>query len=248
MSPFRRTLLNHLAFASISFPKPPLSFDPAAILSAGISKIALIRHGNTNKAPIGGTDFDRQLTELGRDQAKAAGLSYGVDIQPFYPVALCSPAPRCVETAKIFVDAAGVAERQIEFVCNQDLYDGTIQPQGSRLFQKIGYAPLRDYYEDPDEDDRNVAFDILGSYGTSSLSAMEGVAHEGRRTYDSYGGRRTLLFFAHAVYLPAASLCLASAAGCMGGDLDIILDTNTKEAEGYLVDLEEQKCSLLSRP
>ena len=216
MSPFRRTLLNHLAFSSASFPKPPLSFDPAAILSAGIRKVAYVRHGNTNKAPSGGTDFDRRLTELGRDQAKAAGLSYGIDIQPFYPVALCSPAPRCVETAKIFLDAAGVAERQIEFVCNQDLYDGTIQPQGSRLFQKIGYAPLRDYYEDPDEDDRKVAFDILGSYGTSALSAIEEVAHEDRRTYVSDGSRHcrhTLLIFAHAVYLPAAEARHNDAAG-----------------------------------
>ena len=244
MSPFRRTLLNHLAFASASFPKPPLNFYPKAILSAGVSQVAFIRHGNTNKAPIGGTDFDRQLTDLGRDQAKAAGLSYGVDLQPFYPVALCSPAPRCVETAKIFLDAAGVAEEQIELVYNQDLYDGTMQPEGSRLFKKIGYAPLRNYYEDPDEDDRRVAHEVLGSYGISSLNAIKEIAYDSGVSNHS-DDKSTLLFFAHAVYLPAASLCLASASRCMDGGLNLCLDTNTKEAEGYLVDLEKRKCSLL---
>lgn len=236
--------MNHLAFASASFPKPPLSFDPTFILSAGISKVAFIRHGNTNKAPIGGTDFDRQLTDLGRDQARAAGLSYGVDLHPFYPVALCSPAPRCVETAKIFLDAAGVAEEQIKFVYNQDLYDGTMQPEGSRLFKKIGYAPLRDFYEDSDEDDRRVAHEVLGSYAESSLNAIKEVAHDSEMSINS-DDKSTLLFFAHAVYLPGASLCLASASGCMG--VDLCLDTNTKEAEGYLVDLEKRKCSLLCR-
>ena len=245
MSPFRRTLLNHLAFASASFPKPPLNFDPKAILSAGIDKVAFIRHGNTNKALIGGTDFDRQLTDLGRGQAKAAGLSYGVDLQPFHPVALCSPAPRCVETAKIFLDAAGFAEKQIEFVYNQDLYDGTMQPEGSRLFKKIGYAPLRNYYEDPDEDDRRVAHEVLGSYGISSLSAIKEVAHHDGKVSENSDDKSTLLFFAHAVYLPAASLCLASASGCLGEDL--CLGTNTNEAEGYLVDLEKRACSLLCR-
>ena len=244
MRPFRRTLLNHLAFASASFPKPPINFDPKAILSAGIDKVAFIRHGNTNKAPIGGADFDRQLTDLGRDQAKAAGLSYGVDLQPFHPVALCSPAPRCVETAKIFLDAVGVDEKQIEFVYNQDLYDGTMQPEGSRLFKKIGYAPLRNYYEDPDEDDRRVAHEVLGSYGEASLNAIEEIAYDSGVSNNS-DDKSTLLFFAHAVYLPAASLCLASASGCLGGDL--CLDTNTEEAEGYLVDLEKRVCSLLCR-
>ena len=244
MRPFRRTLLNHLAFASASFPKPPLSFDPTSILSAGISKVAFIRHGNTNKAPIGGTDFERQLTDLGNDQAKGAGLSYGTELRPFYPVALCSPAPRCVETAKIFLDAAGVAGEPIEFVYNQDLYDGTMQPEGSRLFKKIGYAPLRKYYEDPDKDDRRVAHEVLGSYGESSLNAITEVARDHGVSNHS-DDKNTFLFFAHAVYLPAASLCLASASGCLGEDL--CLDTNTKEAEGYLVDLETRKCSLLCR-
>jgi len=243
MGPFRRALVNHLAFVSASYPKPPLFFDPAAILSAGINKVAFIRHGNTNKTPTGGNDFDRQLTDLGRDQARAAGTSYGTGIQPFYTLALCSPAPRCVETAKIFLEAVGIGEDQIEFMRKEVLYDGTMQPEGSRLFKKIGYAPLRDYYEDPDLDDRMVSHKILGSYGISSLEAIKEVAED--ITGQSHSGGKTLLFFAHAVYLPAASFCLASAIGCMGEDLDIVLDTNTKEVEGYLVDLEEKKCSLL---
>ena len=150
-----------------------------------------------------------------------------------------------METAKIFLDAAGVAEKQIEFVYNQDLYDGTMQPEGSRLFKKIGYAPLRNYYEDPDEDDRRVAHEVLGSYGISSLNAIKEVAHHDGKVSENSDDKSTLLFFAHAVYLPAASLCLASASGCLGEDL--CLDTNTKEAEGYLVDLEKRACSLLCR-
>ena len=249
MGPFRQTLLNHLAFASANFPRPP-AFDSAILLSCGIGRVAFIRHGNTNKAPSGGADFDRQLTDLGREQARAAGFSYGEDLQPFYHSVLCSPAPRCVETAKIFLDASGMYKNQdqsIELNYNQALYDGTIQPEGSRLFKKIGYAPLRKYYNDTDEEDRIVANEILGSYAISSLKAIEEAASTGAviRNRSSAPDSRTLLFFAHAVYLPAATLGLASAIGCTEDDLDIILDTNTKEAEGYLVSLDDRKCSLL---
>ena len=250
MGPFRQTLLNHLAFASANFPRP-LAFDSAILSSCGIGRVAFIRHGNTNKAPSGGADFDRQLTDLGREQARAASFSYGEDLRPFYHSVLCSPAPRCVETAKIFLDATGMYENQqqpTELNYNQVLYDGAIQPEGSRMFKKIGYAPLRKYYNDTDEEDRIVANEILGSYAMSSLKAIERVASTGAamRNRPSTPGGTALLFFAHAVYLPAASFGLASAIGCTGDDLDIILDTNTKEAEGYLVNVDDRECSLLS--
>ena len=244
MSPFRRSLINlNLVAFSSGPPKPsPNSFDLKVLASSGIGRVAFLRHGNT--APAAGVDFNRQLTDLGRNQAREAGSSYGVDLKPFYPLVLCSPAPRCVETANIFLAAACSDQEHPDFLFDQNLYDGTMQPEGSKLFKKIGYAPLRSYYEDPDEADRNTAHEILGAYSETALNAIQIVA----ATNGDIGEHNcTLILFAHAVYLPAAAFGFASVCGCSNNDLDGILDCNTKEGEGFLVDTSG-KSSLLFRP
>lgn len=236
---------------------------PSALTAAGIGRVAFIRHGNTAPSP-NGVDFERQLTNVGREQSRAAGASYGADrLQPFHQLALCSPAPRCVETANIFLDAAlknsssdSIARTAPELDLVAGLYDGTMQPEGSRLFQLIGYAALRDYLENPNEEDRNAALDVLGSY---AKVALEGIFNSGGRGTTDKGevvgaagnySRKTttLLFFAHAIYLPSAALGLAEFVGCSQSGIDLVLSTNTKEAEGYVVDLLEKEISLLVRP
>ena len=283
MFPLRPTRsVLHLALSSHfgeSFNPSASSGIITALISGGIGRVAFVRHGNTAPSETG-ADFDRLLTDLGRDQAQSAGSSYGRDLFEipvggcggsavggggFHPAALCSPAPRCVETANIFLDAAarrgGVtspAPSSPLLVMFPDLYDGTMQPEGSRLFREIGYAPLRDYVERPHDDGcggdrREVARSVLGDYARSALGAIRKVAEEGtleadRRPPDT---TTTLLLFAHAIYLPAAALGLAEACGCDGGGFrgtDLILSTNTKEAEGYLVDVDRQEIHLLQRP
>lgn len=230
-------------------------------LESGITKVAFIRHGNTSPASV---DFERTLTEVGRTQARIAGASYGTKLHPFSDEAICSSAPRCVETANIFLES--LAETLVQQQQQQDLsmseesnipklslqsqlYDGTMQPEGSRLFNEIGYAPIRSYLANKNLDDADAAKVVLGKYASSSLDMMYDLAQEGKKlviTNERDIGR-TLLFFAHAVYLPSAALSLAAALDCYDG-LDLILDTNTKEAEGYCIDIFNENVSLLCLP
>lgn len=233
----------------------PPSEIQTTFLESGISKVAFIRHGNTAPAPI---DFERTLTDLGRSQSRAAGASYGIDLYPFCDEALCSSAPRCVETANLFLKSLAESMQQEDnqgeyampkLSLQDNLYDGTMQPEGSRLFAKIGYAPVRSYLENDNLDDAEAARIVLGNYARSSLDTMISAATK-ERSYNATPDldvERTLLFFAHAVYLPSAALCLAAALDCNDG-MDLILDTNTKEAEGYCIDVDKENVSLLCRP
>ncbi|KAL7494489.1 hypothetical protein ACHAWT_005380 [Skeletonema menzelii] len=223
-------------------------------LESGITKVAFIRHGNTAPASI---DFERKLTELGRSQSRAAGASYGIDLYPFCNEALCSSAPRCVETANLFLNSLAETMQQNDedeyalpkLSLQDNLYDGTMQPEGSRLFKKIGYAPVRSYLENENLDDAEAARIVLGNYARSSLDVMFGATSKERNSTATpdIGIDKTLLFFAHAIYLPSAALCLAAALDCSDG-IDFILDTNTNEAEGYCIDIDKENVSLLCRP
>lgn len=224
----------------------------ASFLESGITKVAFIRHGNTAPAS---NDFERTLTELGRKQSRAAGASYGIELYPFFNEALCSSAPRCIETANLFLKSLAETIQQDDegFVMpklslQEIMYDGTMQPEGSRLFSDIGYAPIRSYLENEDPKDAAAAKIVLGNYARSSLDIMWATTKESNQnaTPDT-GINRTLLFFAHAIYLPSAALCLAAALDCSDG-MDLILDTNTKEAEGYCIDIDKENVSLLCRP
>ena len=110
-----------------------------ALQEAGISRVFFLRHGQTGKSETG-VDFDRYLTDTGRVQSQTAGASYAkAKLLPFYPKVLVSPAPRTVETAELFVQAAmgdGSRNANFDFVRVQDLYDKTMQPAGSKLFAK----------------------------------------------------------------------------------------------------------------
>eukprot|EP00977_Amphora_coffeiformis_P006871 scaffold1506_cov179-Amphora_coffeaeformis.AAC.8 len=221
---------------------------------AGVSKIFFLRHGQTAKSETG-VDFDRYLTDMGREQSRVAGASYGKnELLPLFPKVLVSPAPRTVETAELFLQAAlgnddPCSQNNIELVRIQDLYDKTMQPAGSKLFAKLGYAPLRDYVDSPDEQDRKVARDVLSKYAASAIDAIyrEVVQHKSSEQVTSISS--TLLIVAHAIYLPATALGVASS--CFGTNeetLEVAFSTNTKEAEGYLIDLESNKIRYLTRP
>lgn len=204
---------------------------------AKISKIAFLRHGKT--APSTGVDFDRFLTDQGREQARKAGLGFGRDLNPFFSPVLVSPAPRTVETAKIFLAAAN-QNVNVTLEPIMSLYDGTMQPKGSALFKKIGYSPLRDYLTNENEQERIDAQIVLGAYAHSVVESMMNCVEKASSSQLS----STLWMVGHAIYLPAAALGVASLAGC--NDQEAILSTNTKEAEGYLVDLSSNTIRYLS--
>jgi hypothetical protein len=205
---------------------------------ANVSKIALLRHGQT--APSTGVDFDRVLTDLGREQANQAGAGFGRDLGPFAPRMLVSPAPRTVETAEIFKAAAG--QQQVQLKPVQPLYDGTMQPKGSALFKKLGYAPLLDYLTNSVDQERQDAQKVLGAY---AHVVVDEIMIECTEKEISQPAPCTLWMVGHAIYLPAAALGIASLLDCEG--LDIILSSNTKEAEGFLVDLRTNSVQHMSR-
>lgn len=208
------------------------------IRKARVGRLGFLRHGQTNSA-VGGDDFQRQLTSLGQEQARSAGSSFGMKYSPFYRYMFVSPAPRTMETAKLFVESAGV--EGVESVANRLLYDGTMQPSGSKLFRKIGYAPLRDYVVCDDENDRQIARNVLGSYAIDVTTLMmdtleqdlaaKGIGHE----------TTTLWMIGHAIYLPAVALHVASMVHVDDSDICTIVDSHVAETEGFIVDVEEKK-------
>jgi hypothetical protein len=254
----RAPLFANLAFSSFHDWLPGISESNSKDFvlrsrDAGVSRIAFLRHGKTAKAE-NGVDFDRLLTDEGREQAKEAGLSFGKSLQPFYPVTLVSPAPRTMETANIFLQATGATE-STRLTPVQSLYDGTMQPKGSQLFQKLGYAPLRDYLDSDDATDRQVARKLLGAYAHTAVDAIsEAMEASSSLSASTTAGsapttrKSTLCIFGHAIYLPAAALAVASLADCDKNSIEILLSTSTREAEGYLIDFETSKIQYLARP
>lgn len=214
-------------------------FIETLLVHAGIHRIAFIRHGETNPA-LHGIDFNRQLNDSGILQARQAGASYGRTIlPPLFPLAMASPAPRTINTAKEFLKATGL-DIIPEIVPIDIAYDGTMQPEGSTL---IGYGPIRAYLENKDTKDRETSQRLFAhDIAKSILQIASSRARPSTETTPM-----TLLFFGHAVYLPSAALGVASLAGVDPEDTMFLLDDCTKEAEGYLVHLESKACQYLSR-
>lgn len=253
-----RFLLN-LAFShrmhGSLFPPPSgssnISYDGFSSLceNAGVARIAFLRHGKTAPRPEEGSDFDRVLTEEGRQQAKEAGGSFGRDLRPIYHSLLVSPAPRTMETAELFKhEARDPPESPCQLVPVQSLYDGIMQPKGGQLFQKIGYAPLSDYLDSSDSEDRELARSLLGSYADTVVGAMADAMEPSANSAPQRATNTTLWMVGHAIYLPAAALRVASLVGCGASSLETILSTNTKEAEGYLINIEKAEATYLARP
>lgn len=248
MAAFRRT--RRLLFATLAaplhelLPGVPKSIDRISLSSllhdAKISKLLFLRHGRTGPSTTG-VDFDRLLTDEGRDQAKTSGSLFGSNLNPFFPCALVSSAPRTVETAQLFLEAAN-AHGTVKVNPVDTLYDGTMQPKGSAIFRKLGYAPLRDYLQSDDDDILADSQQVLGSYARNAVHALMDVL--GREPAGD-GGSSTLLVVGHAIYLPAAVLAIASLLGA--DETDVVMDTNTTEAEGYLLDLSDHTVRYLSR-
>jgi hypothetical protein len=109
-----------------------------------------------------------------------------------------------------------------------------MQPKGSALFKKLGYAPLKDYLTNETDQEREDAQAVLGAYAREVAEAMMNSA----QTEPSLEPASTLWMVGHAIYLPAAALGIASLVGCE--DPEVILSTNTQEAEGSVVDLSKR--------
>ena len=175
------------AFTS-SFPNLKTSSNLLARLSTlNIDKIAFLRHGNAPSSPDV-LDLDRTLSPLGKQQCASSAAAFkSTLLEPIYSTIMCSPSPRTIETAKIFLQDTDTAEGGVgknesslndqftyTYYSTDGLYDATMQPSGNDLFQKHGYNPLRAYLEDDNENDRHEAMRVLGGYAQIFLDAMDG--------------------------------------------------------------------------
>jgi len=221
-----------------------------------VHRIGFLRHGQTLPSPPGGIDFDRCLSEKGREQVAEAGSSFGKELLPFYHSMLVSPAPRTTETAQIFLQAALVANEEtnnIQIQPVQSLYDGTMQPGGNAIFRRIGYAPLRAYVDVEENDiveDRELIRTLLSRYAhdTANAIAKQLQSDEEKVKVNDTQPGTTLWVVGHAIYLPSAVLGVATLANCDESCKEMILSTSTREAEGYLVDLISSTVRYLERP
>jgi hypothetical protein len=101
------------------------------------------------------------------------------------------------------------------------------------------------YIENENDECRIPSQEILGTYAIACVEAMiDTVSDPAQSNPDTVC---TLMMVGHAVYLPAAALALASLVGCPSGSEKVILETNTKEAEGYLIGIEGGNVQYLSR-
>jgi hypothetical protein len=149
-----------------------------------------------------------------------------------------------METARLFCEASGENDVH-DFYNPRVLYDGAMQPEGSKLFRKLGYAPLQDYLDAEDDHDREVAQTVLGAYAHNVATAMMDAVID---TPETFLDGTTLWMVGHAIYLPGAALGVASLLECNEDGKDLILSTNTVEAEGYLIDVSGRSVSSLNRP
>jgi phosphohistidine phosphatase len=78
-----------------------------------VRRLTLYRHAKTERDAPGGRDFDRRLTERGRDDAARLGREIG-DLGLGFDRILVSPARRAVETA----EGAGLAAIRDERIYN----------------------------------------------------------------------------------------------------------------------------------
>ena len=215
--------------------------------AAGVSRVGFLRHGKTAPTPEnGGIDFERQLTKQGREQAASAGVSFGTELLPFHHIMLASPAPRTMETAEIFLSTSG-GNGKVQIQPVQGLYDGSVQPEGSQLFRKIGYAPLNDYVNSEHVADREASRKVLGSYAYFAMKSILDALVMDETVVEKNSKQKTLWLVGHAIYLPAAALGIAYIAKCDEASTNMILSTSTLEAEGFLIDLEQSTANYLSR-
>ena len=87
-----------------------------------MKKLILVRHAKSEAATSTVTDFDRDITEEGKAQAKtlAAQLKEArLTPQKIY----CSTARRACETAMIIAEALGLSEKEVE--ANPQLYEAS---------------------------------------------------------------------------------------------------------------------------
>jgi phosphohistidine phosphatase len=85
----------------------------------GARRVTLVRHGKARDAAPGSRDWDRELTDAGRNEVQRVAEELAQSRTPPASI-LTSPAPRTLETARILAGALEYPEESI--VQDQRLY------------------------------------------------------------------------------------------------------------------------------
>ena len=102
-----------------------------------------------------------------------------------------------------------------------------------------------DYVNSNDLEDRDLSRHLLGQYADTVIQVMASTLEASSAANTDM---TTFWFVGHAIYLPAAVLGVSSLVNCKESGIEIILSSNTKEAEGYLIDLQNSEATYLARP
>ena len=191
------------------------------------TSLAFVRHGNTlPKEECGGLDFQRVLSPKGKEQCRRARATWlpVLEAKGVTPIAVTSAAPRCHETLD---EILGEVRPKIS---EEMLYDSMLQPQGSELFEKCGYAPLQTYL-----DEGGVEF--LGDYARRFLVRLDAMTSNGEIPKLA----PTLLICGHSIYTNAI---VWEAAELLDVPSDLALETYLGETDGFL--LTDKKITMLS--
>ena len=202
--------------------------SPTTIATLSSFDCLFIRHGNTAPNPV---DTERVLTDKGRQQCAAAAQSYMTQLSSgLASFALCSPAVRCLETARLVIGP------KVDLSHIRPMYDALLQPGASGVFKKLGYAPLSTYFADGPE-----VTAVLNEYATTVLDAAASEVNAVKRVSCEVAERQTLCFVGHAVYSGAIAHALAVARGLPPASLAAIDDYNMQEACAMWVGATEAK-------
>ena len=139
------------------------------------------------------------------------------------PLVVCSSAGRCVDTSRLIFGAGA------RLLPCATLYDGTMQPGASALFDKLGYAPLRPYH------DEEGGAALLQQYAEQAFAQiallLDGAAAEDA----AVDATSPWVICCHAIYTNQLCLALAEAMGLPAAAAAVPLDTNLQEADGFFV-------------
>jgi phosphohistidine phosphatase len=101
---------------------------------ATMKKIILVRHATAGKRDPAESDFDRVLKKSGRKEARDMSKRLK-DLEAKPALFVSSPAPRALETAKLFAKAFGCPAKKIDM--REELYGGMASEELLRLIKGL---------------------------------------------------------------------------------------------------------------
>ncbi len=184
-----------------------------------VQTIILVRHAKAPKTSPEQKDEDRQINQLGHDQAKKLGLK----LQTFeFDAVLSSPLQRVKQTLAIATNSRYPVIEVPELTC----------PTGGHpidiMFNELGYVPMAKYFKHP-------LGNHLKWWGQKALEAVVGSL--------SPKPNQTVLVGGHAVLQNALAWAIAEAlekefgaAGTVGAQ-NMVLDETLNDAEAFRLTL-----------